>query len=60
MIMVDGHAGQGRDHRVSDGGCVERVRIANRKQQARNSGQGRDVSCAHDFNSNMRVWSGVA
>lgn len=37
--MIDGHAGQRRDHGVSDGGCVEGVRIANRKQQARDSGQ---------------------
>lgn len=58
--MVDGDTGQRGDHRVGDGGSIEGIRVADRKEKTCDPGERRDMRCADRVDGDMRVRGGIA
>lgn len=60
MIVVDRDARHGRDHRIRDSGCVERIRVSYWEKEACYSRQGRDVRRADGLDCDVGVRGTVA
>lgn len=58
--MVDGDAGERRDHRIGDGGCVEGVGVSDWEEQAGYARQGRDMRGADGLDRDVSVGGWVA